>query len=198
MKSSLVIFAILAFSFSAQAQLNKNTWLVGGSATFNASKEGYVSYIAPNSNGYTNNMNLNFSSNIGYFIADKFAIGLRPYFSWGKSQFHPDDPLSSGGKSDSKRYGIGPFIRYYFLDMEKQYNILSEISYQKGVWKASGATGDLSNFNVSAGPVIFFNSSVGLEFLIGYSASSEEIKGYSKNSPKGFTVNVGFQIHLLK
>jgi hypothetical protein len=198
MKPSLVIFAILIFSSSAQAQLDKNTWLVGGSASFYASKRGYVSYVNPGVNGYSNDVHLSLSPNIGYFIANKLAVGLRPFFSWGKGQYYTDDPLSSGGKSDSKRYGIGPFVRYYFLEMTKQYNLLSEISYQAGTWNSEGAKGELNYFNVLVGPVLFFNSAVGLELLLGYSASNEELKGYSKSSPKGFAINIGFQIHLIK
>jgi hypothetical protein len=198
MKPLLVFFAILVFSFSAQAQLDKNTWLVGGSASFYASKRGYLSYVNPSVNGYSKEVHLSLSPNIGYFIANKLAVGLRPFFSWAKGQDYTDDPLSGGGRSDSKRYGIGPFVRYYFLDMEKQYNILSEISYQAGTWNIAGTKGELNYFNVLAGPVLFFNSAVGLELLLGYSASNEELKGYSKSSPKGFAINVGFQVHLAK
>jgi hypothetical protein len=138
------------------------------------------------------------SPNIGYFISDKFAVGLKTLFSWSKGEFFPDDPAWSGGKTNSTKFSIGPFVRYYFLDMTKQYNILSEVSYQQGTWNSVGANGTLHSFNASAGPVIFFNSSVGLEMLLGYSANSENFKGSYKNSPKGFAINIGFQIHLAK
>jgi hypothetical protein len=198
MKPLLVFFAILVFSLSAQAQLDKNTWLVGGSGNFNSSKRNYVSYTMPTTNGYSKDVTFSLFPNIGYFISDKFAVGLKTLFSWSKGEFFPDDPAWSGGKTTSTKFSIGPFARYYFLDMTKQYNVLSEVSYQGGTWNSVGTKGALRSFNASVGPVIFFNSSVGLEMLFGYSANSENFKGSYKNSPKGFNVNIGFQIHLLK
>jgi hypothetical protein len=195
MKILLTLFAISFLSFNANSQLDKNTWLVGGSGSFYLSKRNYTSYVSPTLNGYSNELNLSLSPNIGYFIVDKFAVGLRPYFSWGKGESTSANGTIS--TSDSKRYGIGPFARYYFLDKDKRYNILADASYQLGEWNL-GDIGKLSNFSFLVGPVIYFNTSVGMEFLLGYSSQSEELKNFSKNSSKGFYVNIGFQIHLIK
>lgn len=197
MKLLLTIITIIYCAVTANAQLEKSTWLVGGAGNFYSSKRDYTSIVNPITNGYSKELNLTISPNVGYFIMDKFAVGLRPYFSWGKGESFPYDPTVSGGTSDSKRYGIGPFARYYFLDKEKQFNILTDISYQVGIWDV-GKKGKLSNFSFLAGPVIYFNTSVGMEFLLGYSTQSEELKDFSINSSKGFTVNIGFQIHLIK
>ena len=196
MKLLLTIFTIFFLDITAEAQLDKSTWLVGGSSNFYSSNRDYVSFVTPAANGSSKDLNLTISPNVGYFIIDKIAIGLRPYFSWGKGEFIPNDPLYSGSTSNSKRYGIGPFARYYFLDKEKQFNILTDVSYQIGEWN-QGGKGKLSNFSFLAGPVIYFNTSVGMEFLLGYSTQSEELKDFSKNSSKGFSVNIGFQIHLI-
>jgi hypothetical protein len=197
MKLLLTIITISLSYITAYAQLDKNTWLVGGSGNFYSSKRDYTSFVTPMTNGYSKELSLTVTPNIGYFITDKFALGLKPYFSWGRGESFPNDPSVSGGESDSKRYGIGPFARYYLLDKEKQYNILTDISYQLGIWNV-GSEGKLSNFSFLAGPVIYFNTSVGMEFLLGYSTQSEELKTFSKNSSKGFSVNIGFQIHLIK
>ncbi len=198
MKKMILSFLLFASALTAKSQLEKNTWLVGGSAYFYLSKRDYTSSVTSNGNGYSKELNLTMSPNIGYFLIDKLAVGVRPYFSWGKGEFFPSDPTSSGGSSDSKRYGIGPIARYYFLDKEKQFNILTDISYQFGEWNAGGQKGKLSNFSFTAGPVIYFNSSIGLEFLLGYNSQSEVLKAYSKNSSKGFQTSIGFQIHLIK
>lgn len=195
MKKMVLSLLLLAFSLSSMAQLDKNNWLVGGSGNFYLSKRDYTSYTPTGLNGYSNELHLTLYPNVGYFIFDRFAFGLRPYFSWGKGK--STDSNGSGATSDSKRYGIGPFARYYFLAKEKQFNILSDISYQYGEWNLGGK-GRLNNFSISAGPVIYFNSSVGIEFLLGYNSNSEELAGYSKNSSKGFNVGIGFQIHLTK
>jgi len=196
MKLFLTIFAITFLSLHSKAQLEKHTWLVGGSGSFYLSKRNYTSYLNSSTDGYSNELNLTISPNVGYFVTDKLVLGLRPYFSWGKGESFSSigDPLTT---SDSKRYGIGPFGRYYFLNKDKPFNILTEINYQIGVWDL-GEKGKLSNFSFLAGPVIYFNTSVGMEFLLGYSTQSEELKNFSKNSSKGFSVNIGFQIHLIK
>ena len=197
MKQATFIFTLFFFfSTSSIAQLDKKTWLVGGSANLYLSKRTYTSYVSSNLSGYSDELNLTISPNVGYFIIDKLGIGLRPYFSWGKGDFTSSNGSTSS--SDSKRYGIGPFVRYYFLDKEKQFNILTDIGYQIGEWNAGGQKGKLENFYFSIGPVIYFNSSVGMEFLLGYNAQSEVLKGYSKNSSKGLNIGIGFQIHLIK
>lgn len=197
MKSLLSIVAISFLSLQGKAQLDKNTWLAGGSGNFYLSKRDYISYVSPILNGYSKELHLTVSPNIGYFIIDKLAVGLRPYFTWGKGEYFPDDPTSGGSHSDSKRYGIGPFVRYYFLDKERQFNLLTDISYQFGEWNLGGK-GKLSNFSISSGPVIYFNTAVGMEFLLGYSTQIEELKNFSKNSSKGLNVSMGFQFHLTK
>lgn len=195
MKRFFYFACLLLMANTTFAQLDKNTWLVGGSGSFYLSKRDYVSYVSPTLNGYSNELNLTMSPNIGYFLIDKFAIGLRPYFSWGKGESTSANGTIS--TSDSKRYGIGPFARYYFLDKDKRYNILADISYQLGEWNL-GNKGRLTNFSVSTGTVVYFNTSVGIEFLLGYSSQSEELGGLSKNSSKGFNASIGFQIHLIK
>lgn len=196
MKLLITIISFLTFFVNVNAQLDQNSFLVGGFANFYASKSEYTSIPFPITNGYSNQINLSVSPTVGYFIADKFAVGLRPFFSWGKGESFPYDPTVSGGTSESKRYGIGPFVRYYFLDKEKQFNILTDISYQMGVWDI-GDKGKLSNFSILAGPVIYFNSAVGMEFLLGYRSQAEELKDYSTNSTRGFNVSLGLQIHLM-
>jgi hypothetical protein len=192
----LLLTVVFFFSTSSFAQLDKHTWLVGGSTNFYLSKRNYTSYVNSNLSGNSDELNLSISPNVGYLIFEKLGIGLRPYFSWGKGNL-----ISSNGSeftSDSKRYGIGPFVRYYLLNKEKPFNILTDIGYQIGEWNAGGQKGQLKDLNFSIGPVIYFNSTAGIEFLLGYNSHSEVLKNYSKNESKGFNVSIGFQLHLIK
>lgn len=197
-KTTLILFPILLFSLASYAQLDKNTWLNSGALNFFSSKKDYTSYATPNTSGYSNDVNLTVSFSTGYFVTDKVAFGLKPYFSWAKSESFTNDPNSSGVSGSTKRYGIGPFFRYYFLQKEKQFNILTDMSYQVGRWDSGGLIGPIKDFNISAGPVIYFNSSVGMEFLLGYKSHLEVLKDYSKSVSKGLNLSIGFQIHLKK
>jgi len=191
MKKIYFSFFFSMFLFSAQAQLTKATWLVGGTGNFLSSKNTYTS---PDYFSSSDRIDVNVSPNIGYFIADKFAVGLRPNFS--KSKGVVDG--SGGGNTNENRLEFGPFVRYYFLQTDKQYNILTDLSYQYGLYWFTPTKGNINTLSASAGTVVFFNSSVGLEFLLGY-YSRKEIKQQNPDfvtDKKGFQMGVGFQIHL--
>jgi hypothetical protein len=191
MKQLLVFFAAIMLCDNSSGQIAKGNWLNGGNAGFFSSRSTYTSTAY---NQESKEFNLTVYPNIGYFPVDKFAVGLRPYFSWGKGKV----TTTGGGTSDVKRYGIGPFARYYFLKADKPFNLLADISYQFGTYNATGEKGKLSNFSIAAGSVIYFNTSVGLEFLMGYSSRIDDIKSSYKTTSKGFQAGIGFQIHLEK
>ena len=191
MKLLLKTLLLLTISTSSFAQLSKRNWLVGGSGSFYSSNSTYKT-----SNYYqeSEEFNLGISPSIGYFFADKLAAGLRPSFSWGKGEV----TTTGGGKSDIKRFLIGPFVRYYLLSPEKPSNILTEANYQFGTISFSPGKGSISSYSIAAGPVIYFNSSVGLEFTIGYNSRTEDAENSYKTTQKGLQIGIGFQIHLEK
>lgn len=185
--SVLVIFIV---NLKANAQLNKGIWLVGGNGSFSSSKG---TFEAGPYSQKSKETNLNISPNIGYFLIDKLVVGLKPGFTWYKSLI-----TTSGATSNSTRFEVGPFVRYYFLDKTKPVNILSEVSYQHEFITAKPETGSSNTFSFNAGPVIYFNSSVGLEFTVGYYSHSENFLSYSKTTQQAFKMAIGFQIYLEK
>ncbi|HET8828927.1 MAG TPA: hypothetical protein VFM79_06280 [Pelobium sp.] len=198
-RTSLFLFLILFFSLSSFAQLDKNTWIVGGGGTFTSVNDEFSSSTVSTEYKRTN---LQISPNIGYFFIDKLATGLKSSIWWQK-----DKGISSNSLTISKsiRLDYGPFIRYYFLNKKKTFNILTDVSYQFGNVKDnySKDKGARNNFAVMAGPVIYFNSSVGLELLMGYKTQREEFTSSNSisnyiDTKKSFLVGVNFQIHLTK
>lgn len=122
---------------------------------------------------------------IGYFLVDKFAVGIRPSFNYSQNN------LIAGGK-DQTVLAVGPFIRYYFLPSGRPFNILAETAYAYYIFN-NASTFKQHGLFVAAGPVIYFNTSVGLEFLFGY--SSTKVVGYDgRNTALRF--GIGFQFHL--
>lgn len=194
MKLLLKTLAFIFFStffVTANGQITKNNWLVGGSGSFYSYNNQYTSAAYSNEAEYTR---IDIGANVGYFVADKVAFGLRPTFS----SFAGRVTSTGGGSTNAQRYFLGPFGRYYFLTTDKQTNIVTDVSYQFGLSNNSGQRGNLSAFSAMAGPVVFFNSSVGMEFLIGYKYSKDDIENASTEIRKGFQVTIGFQIHLEK
>lgn len=190
MKSiTITIIALFLFSNICFSQITKTNWMVGGNAGF--------SFSNPNNGDFGNKVTIvTIAPNIGYFFVDKFAAGLR--LSYQKT--HITFVQQSGGFNNATDYSIGPFVRYYFLSVDQQYNIISEGSFQFGneVETNSSYTNKLStnSFTFSAGPVIYFNSSVGLEFLLSYTSGSTSSS--SGNRSNSFTAEIGLQVYLEK
>jgi hypothetical protein len=188
-KSFLLTLATYLFSINSNGQITKGNWIVGGNANFL-----YANSKTETSDTKTTTIGL--TPNIGYFFVDKLAGGIRLSSYNNKVKFGP--PNNNFTKFSN--YSIGPFIRYYFLQVDKQYNIITEITYQFGKEKvetnnSSGVDISKNNFTFSAGPVIYFNSSVGIEFLLNYTSSGNNTNNSRSNS---IGAGIGLQIHLQK
>lgn len=190
-----IISCFLILSISLQAQLDKNTWLVGGNANLYTYTSEFNSQSLSTTSKYTS---IDLTSSIGYFVKDKFVCGLRPYFSKYKGE------SSGGGRTNGFKLAVGPFMRYYFLNKEKPFNILTDISYSFGTNQYRTGNYENGRFNtlyLTSGVEFYFNSSVGLEFLIGYKfqdASINNSPAAYTNSFKGFQSSIGFSFHLEK
>jgi hypothetical protein len=193
MNKIFLTLVFLSFSICLFSQLTKKNWLLGGTGTLTAYKSTSMTTLSTQE---SNELNLKINPTIGYFVTDKFVLGLKPFLSWFKSEIQ-----ITGGSiiSNVKRYGIGPFARYYFLPNEKQINIITEVSYQHGFFSFAPQKGNSDIFSFLVGPVVYFNSSVGLEFLVGYSSRKENInQGGSNTTYKGLDIGIGFQFYLEK
>lgn len=198
--------AALLFVINSFGQLDKKTWLVGGTGSFNSYKQNETfifQFNGENIEIQRNIKELELSPKVGYFIMDKLVVGLSSSFTSEESESTTITGNASGGSSNSHSFSIGPFTRYYLLKKEMPYNILVEANYQFGSVSQSdlpNSKGNLNRFSFFVGPEIFFNSSVGIELLVGYKTSTQKmdnpnIASITKN---GFQVGVGFQIHLEK
>jgi hypothetical protein len=193
MKHIFFLLSITIFSLSANCQLDKKTWLVGGTGSISSSNDSYTTSTYSQTSKTTE---IKISPTVGYFLADKFAAGLKTSFSKYKSRVDG----SGGLYTNVNRFEVGPFARYYFLPKEKQVNIVTEASYQFGRYsfKDINQKGNINTLSFLAGPTIYFNNSVGLEFLVGYKSRTEDIKDSYKQTQKGLQIAIGFQFHLIK
>jgi hypothetical protein len=167
--SKIYLTIMLLLSLNTNAQISKRNWMVGGGASFAHNKI--------TSGGSTNESNsVRIYPNLGYFVIDKLAIGSFAQFG-------------TETKTDAV-FGIGPFVRYYFLEKEKPFNILTEISYNLVRYNQSDLK--YNTLNIKAGAVYFLNSSVGLEATLNYSNQKSNFD-YQNNS---IYLGFGFQIHL--
>ena len=181
-------FLLIIISFftvkNVNSQITKGNWLVGGSASFSQQN--------PSSTAIAMFKQTNFQINpfVGYFLIDKLAVGLNPSVEYEKVSLGPNT---------STIINVGPFVRYYFLEADKIFNLFGQGSYAYGsnIGKVQGRKygNSLNTFAFSAGPVLYFNSSVGLEFTINYSTT--KFVGFT-GANKFLSYGIGFQIHLEK
>ncbi len=179
----LFFIATILFTISANSQITKGNWMVGGSGNFT----NYKSTFESNNTVTTQTGNaLTISPNLGYFIVDNFALGTTVGFNFSNP---------SGANNNSHSYSISPFVRYYFRESAKIINPFLQTSYGFSKGKSeSGGSNKSSGYTLKGGTAIFFNSSVALELSLNYDSSKFNSDVKSNN----FTVGIGFQIHLEK
>ena len=175
MKTMHLFFSITLFFFlTSNAQITKGNWMVGGTGSF------YNYQLKENKINTNSGIGMELRPNLGYFIVDKFAIGISPLLAYSKPE----------NGSSVTSFGVGPYIRYYILNPEKRINILTHAGY---AYSGSNNSNDNSTaFDFKAGPVIFFNSSVALEMTLNYNLN----KLNSTTNYNIFSLGLGFQIHL--
>lgn len=180
-KITILSVAILLFAITANSQITKGNWLVGGNGRFS-------SQIETLNGAKVNGFLIGLTPNIGYFFIDKFAAGTKISFNYNETKYY-------GSVSKSTQLGLGPFLRYYFLNKDNRINVFAESEYQYLRSSSNGTHDNQNTFTFSAGPVIYFNSSVGLELTANYEIIKTE---KSLSDAKTFFVSVGFQVHLEK
>ena len=184
-KHTIVTLSLLIFFFASDAQITKGNWMIGGNASYSSTN--YKSDFGSK----TKFFDLQLIPHVGYFIADKIATGIAANIVY--MGFNVD----ASTQATSTDFNLGPFIRYYLLSTEREFNIVTEATYQYGF--AGGNVGSKkprkNTFAFAAGPVIYFTNSVGLEFLIGYSTYKYTAFAGSDNSIR---FGIGIQAHLEK
>lgn len=195
MKHLFLLLLGIALSCSGFSQLGKRMWLLGGSGNMYWYQEEYDNPSVTYNLKY---VNIDLSASVGYFFANKFAGGIHPYL------FFEEGSGSLSGHTNNLKVAVGPFVRYYFLSGEKQFNLLADLGYQIGVNRVvltEETKGRINILSAMGGIEVFFNSSVGLELLIGYKnqLTTSNNSGFRYNSnKKGFQASIGFHFHLEK
>lgn len=168
MKKILLSLVIIFIAFSTQAQTEKGTWLLGGSASFSSAKPAHSSAV-------TNSM---VNPAAGYFIINNLAAGAGINFQ-----------NVSGNYSS---FSFAPFVRYYFLPLGTNAKLFGNGSFGYGSYKYPGFTsGSMTTWELSAGPAFFLSKNVALEFALAYGSTNMQYF----DATNTVSVKVGFQIH---
>ena len=172
MKKLLLFVLLITTTCIANAQINKNNWMVGGSFAFSSSEVMDI----------TTKTTL-FSPNLGYFFLDRFAGGIKGNLSALKME--GDEVLSTSM--------FGPYVRYYLLKNEANFNMHLEGNYMFGATKAAGETFNQDGYELAVTPMVFLNKHTALEMRVSYGSVNTEGETERTNT---FGLGIGFQIHL--
>lgn len=183
MKNILLFISISLYQHT-NAQITSNNWLLGGNISL-ANTRNTIELTSQNSY-----YDVQINPNIGYFLMDKFAVGLKTSIT-----FLGLKAIGTDSYTKYNTYDIGPFFRYYFLPTDNTINLLAEGAYQYGYFGDGNINDSKNTFAFSTGAVAFFNSSVGMEFLISY--ASYRSPGFS-GSNGTIQLGIGLQVHLEK
>jgi hypothetical protein len=88
---------------------------------------------------------------------------------------------------------FGPYVRYYLLKNDSDFNLHFDGSYMFGATKAAGETFNQNGYELAVTPMVFLNKHTALELRVSYGSIKTEDETERANT---FGMGVGFQIHL--
>jgi len=164
--------AILAFGF-ANAQDSESTSF--GFSQGNILLEGNVGFSSTNDkNTETKTSAFEFNPKAGYFLTDKFALGLELGIGSDKEEVAGTDT------DKNSNFNAGVFGRYYFLDLGQRFKTYAEA----GVGLMNGKDG-LGEFKYSG---VEFNAGLGINYFVSDSFAINfgltDILGYNSKKYK--------------
>lgn len=180
MKRVVCSFVVVFAAWTASAQIEKGTWLVGANSNL-----GYNSYT-PTSGG-SNQSYFNIGVRSGYFVGENFLVGANlEYLN-----------ASSSGPSSSVTT-IGLFTRYYIskVFLGAGYNSLS----QSGFYSNGTSWGSIP---IELGFVGFITRNIAVEPAFVYTIATDTDKGGMPGyaglpfpAKSGFGIRIGFSLYL--
>jgi hypothetical protein len=175
--ATLIVNALSAQDFN---YIKKNNWMVGGRAMWSSQTQDIDPYEIKRSS-------FGISPDVGYFFMDKFAGGLRFDVDYDKTDINNNETKQTD-------LVVSPWLRYYFLQPEKDLNIFAQGKYGIGSSKVNDNDAEsISKWALEGGLAYFCNPLVALEFTLGYRSTKYEGDDNPANS---LFFSVGFQIHL--
>jgi hypothetical protein len=191
-------FVLLCFMVSLHGQTEKGNVMLGGETklTFTSLNS---KWKTDDDNGDDGKMtNLEFSPQIGFFVADGLALGVDIPIMYSSEKNEDDD------KFISTSLAFAPFIRYYFGTS----NIKPYIHGEAGIGNmkmkyvpASGSSDDASAgvflYELGGGLGIFLNDKVSLDIGVGYASLSLKPKEDNDVNYKSISSGLGLGIGIV-
>jgi hypothetical protein len=218
MRYLILLSTAFIIASTANAQIRKGQWMIGGELDFSStSNEGTMNTAHQDFKSTT----VEIAPGVAYFFANNFAGGIR--FIVGSSKTTQEitatdlmgNFLIDRAEAKSNPIGISPFIRYYFLPGTKKINVFADLSYaytkdkQKtetysyygppptGGASSSSYTNEVKGHSVSiaAGPAIFLGPKFSVELAVGYTYGKLKSTMFDNLKASQVFFGTGFNVH---
>ncbi len=189
-KIILTVAAVFALSF-ANAQDKKEAKGFGFSEG-DVFVEGSLSSTSSNDkNSDTKTSSFEFNPKAGYFLSDKFAVGVELGIGSGKTT------VAGTNTSKSSNFNFGAFGRYYFLDLGQRFKTYTEFGFNVDSKKTGVSTTTTDNtFKIGAGLGLNYFAtpklaiSFGLSDVLAYKSMKSNATGDKGSNSMDLNLNV--------
>jgi hypothetical protein len=197
MKKTFLLLIITASFMSLKAQV-----FIGGGLNFNTTNLKYTDNTTTEDGDKT--ISFNFYPKVGYFLNDKFAIGLG--FGIGSTKTTtPKTDYEDERVVKTKNWSVSPFARYYFTKINN-FSVFGEGTLGFGGGSSSTKTGTTTNdgpkyfsVNINIAPAVSYNFSdnFSIETSLGGIGYSSQKATYDKGTETEYSgtsagINVSF------
>jgi len=180
MKPFLTTVLILLISFGAYSQTNRNSFLIGGSASLSYQETKYPSSYGTN----YKTTSVSVSPSVGFFVIKNLCVGLSVPLSISNTKYDNKGAGVSFGNAKSNSYGAGPFVRYYYPIIDNKLFLLAEGTYS---WSKGTNHTSVYDFNTNTTEPLKYSTTIntykfgaGIAFFLNEHTSLELLGNYQK------------------
>lgn len=206
-----LITAFLSAGVKTYAQTEKGKILLGGQSSldFTSFSSKWKTDSGSGDNGKTRTLDI--TPQVGYFIANNFAVGLEMPYNYSKD-IDGDDSFTTSS------YTVVPFVRYYFGKTKIKpylhggigpgwgktkidYNLYPDSNPDPNYIFDPNYSSHLFTYEMGGGLAVFLNEHVSLEFGLGYASASakwydKNVKMNRENTASGIGASIGIAMSL--
>ena len=180
MKKLAIAILPVFICYAATAQLDRGQLLLGGFMKFCNTSQKITG-------GKITQSTISIHPDVGYFVKDKWAIGVNLDIGFDKYKY-------PGSETKSSDAAVGLNSRYYFLPKTNRVNLLAEAAYALGVSKDGNAEKEnINRYSLSSALAWFVTEQIAIEAGLSYRSTKFELEEERINR---LCLQLGLQIHL--
>lgn len=191
-----IVGILLLSAMETFGQTEQGRALFGGSSSLGFNSSGVKHKSDNHSEDGRKTTTLSFSPQVGFFLADGFALGLELPLSFSSA----NDPNDDSYKSTDFALIAAPFARYFFGNGNVKPYLQGQVGL--GTLKSKVEFGNSSmedklslfQFGFKGGAAFFFSDNVAVDIGLGYSSTSYKTTEDNPNNNRAVINNIGLNV----